>query len=33
VPLLEVVKTPIVVNPDRRLRRVAQRRGWPIEAW
>ena len=33
VPLLEAVKTPIVVNPDRRLRRVAARRGWPIEAW
>ena len=33
VPLLEAVKTPIVVNPDRRLRRVAQQRGWPVEAW
>lgn len=33
VPLLEAVKTPIVVNPDRRLRRVAARRGWPVEAW
>lgn len=33
VPLLEAVKTPIVVNPDRRLRRVAAQRGWPIEAW
>lgn len=33
LPLLEVVKAPIVINPDRRLRRVAQRRGWPIEAW
>jgi HAD superfamily hydrolase (TIGR01490 family) len=33
VPLLEVVKTPIVVNPDRRLRRVAQKRGWPIQDW
>jgi HAD superfamily hydrolase (TIGR01490 family) len=33
VPLLEAVKTPIVVNPDRRLRRVAEQRGWPIEDW
>jgi HAD superfamily hydrolase (TIGR01490 family) len=33
VPLLEAVKTPIVVNPDRRLRRVASQRGWPIEDW
>jgi len=33
LPLLEVVKAPIVINPDRRLRRIAQQRGWPIEAW
>jgi len=33
LPLLEFVKAPIVINPDRRLRRVAQKRGWPIEAW
>lgn len=33
LPLLEAVKAPIVINPDRRLRRVAVRRGWPIEAW
>jgi HAD superfamily hydrolase (TIGR01490 family) len=33
LPLLELVKEPIVVNPDARLARVAQRRGWPIEAW
>ncbi|MES1186621.1 MAG: HAD family hydrolase [Myxococcales bacterium] len=33
LPLLEVVKAPIVINPDRRLRRIAQRRGWPIEIW
>ena len=33
LPLLEFVKAPIVINPDRRLRRVAQQRGWPIEAW
>jgi HAD superfamily hydrolase (TIGR01490 family) len=33
LPLLERVKSPIVINPDRRLRRVATRRGWPIELW
>jgi len=33
LPLLERVKEPIVVNPDPRLRRVARRRGWPIERW
>jgi HAD superfamily hydrolase (TIGR01490 family) len=33
LPLLERVAEPIVVNPDARLRRVAQRRGWRIEAW
>jgi len=33
LPLLERVKTPIVVNPDARLRRVAQQRGWRIERW
>jgi len=33
LPLLEVVKAPIVINPDRRLRRLAKKRGWPIEAW
>jgi HAD superfamily hydrolase (TIGR01490 family) len=33
LPLLERVKSPIVVNPDARLRRVAQRRRWPIEIW
>jgi len=33
LPLLEVVKEPIVINPDRRLRRVAEKRGWPIEVW
>lgn len=29
-PLLERVKEPHVVNPDVKLRRLAQRRGWPI---
>ena len=33
LPLLEFVKAPIVINPDRRLRKIAQQRGWPIEAW
>jgi HAD superfamily hydrolase (TIGR01490 family) len=33
LPLLERVKTPIVVNPDRRLRRIAAQRGWRVEAW
>jgi HAD superfamily hydrolase (TIGR01490 family) len=30
LPFLEVVGNPVVVNPDRELRRVAQARGWPI---
>jgi len=29
-PMLESVGNPVAVNPDRRLRRVAQERGWPI---
>lgn len=33
LPLLERVRTPIAVNPDRRLRRIALRRGWPVERW
>ncbi|HEY3499363.1 MAG TPA: HAD family hydrolase [Polyangiaceae bacterium] len=33
LPLLEAVGRPIVVNPDRRLRRVAQKRGWVVERW
>lgn len=33
LPLLELVESPIVINPDRRLRRIAEKRGWPIEAW
>ena len=33
LPLLERVKTPVVVNPDRRLRRVAGKRGWRVESW
>ncbi len=30
VPMLEVVGVPSAVNPDRRLRRVARERGWPV---
>ncbi len=33
VPLLEAVKEPVIVNPDKRLRRVAKERGWRIEQW
>ena len=33
LPLLEAVRTPVVVNPDPRLARVALRRGWRIERW
>jgi HAD superfamily hydrolase (TIGR01490 family) len=33
LPLLEAVGYPVAVNPDLRLRRVARRRGWPIEEW
>ncbi len=29
VPFLEVVGNPVAVNPDRALRRIAARRGWP----
>jgi len=31
LPMLEAVGHPVVVNPDRALRRVAQMRGWPVE--
>jgi HAD superfamily hydrolase (TIGR01490 family) len=30
LPFLEAVGHPVAVNPDRRLRRIAARRGWPI---
>jgi len=30
LPLLEAVKFPVVVNPGRRLRKLARRRGWKI---
>lgn len=30
LPLLDVVENPVVVNPDRELRRVAAARGWAV---
>jgi HAD superfamily hydrolase (TIGR01490 family) len=30
LPFLETVGNPVVVNPDRELRRIARERGWPI---
>ena len=33
LPLLEHVGHPVAVNPDPRLRRIAQARGWPIETF
>ena len=30
LPFLEVVGHPVAVNPDRRLRRIARERGWPV---
>lgn len=33
LPMLEAVGHPHVINPDIRLRRVAERRGWPVEYW
>jgi HAD superfamily hydrolase (TIGR01490 family) len=33
LPLLERVADRVIVNPDPRLRRVAERRGWRIERW
>ena len=30
LPFLEAVGNPVVVNPDRELRRVAAERGWPV---
>jgi HAD superfamily hydrolase (TIGR01490 family) len=30
LPFLEVVGNPVVVNPDRELRRIAIERGWPV---
>lgn len=33
LPMLERVGEPRIVNPDRRLRSHARRRGWPIQNW
>jgi HAD superfamily hydrolase (TIGR01490 family) len=33
LPLLEHVETPVVVNPDVRLKRAANKRAWRIERW
>ena len=33
LPLLEASATPVAVNPDPRLRRMAEIRGWRIEVW
>ena len=33
LPLMERVAEPIAVNPDPRLRRIAERRRWRIERW
>jgi HAD superfamily hydrolase (TIGR01490 family) len=33
LPMLEAVGFPHAVNPDRKLRRLAHRRGWPIHRW
>lgn len=33
LPLLEAVGTPVVVNADPRLARLARRRGWRVERW
>lgn len=30
LPFLEAVGRPVAVNPDRRLRRIARERGWPV---
>ncbi|MFW6113608.1 MAG: HAD family hydrolase [Actinomycetota bacterium] len=33
LPLLEAVGNPAVVNPQRRLKNIAEERGWPIRYW
>jgi HAD superfamily hydrolase (TIGR01490 family) len=33
LPLLEAVRTPVVVNPDPRLGRLARSRRWRVERW
>lgn len=33
LPLLEKVGSPFLVNPDRRLKKIGKKRGWPILTW
>jgi HAD superfamily hydrolase (TIGR01490 family) len=33
LPFLETVGSPVAVNPDRKLRRVADERGWPVRVF
>ena len=33
LPMLERVGNRVVVNPDPRLKRIAKRRGWPVQDW
>jgi len=33
LPMLEAVGFPHAVNPDRKLRAIAEKRGWPIHNW
>lgn len=33
LPMFEAVGRPVAVNPDPRLRRIALKRGWPVEDW
>lgn len=33
LPLLQAARSPVVVNPDLRLRSYARARGWPIQQW
>jgi HAD superfamily hydrolase (TIGR01490 family) len=33
LPLLEAAQQQVIINPDPRLKRIAKKRGWPIEYW
>jgi HAD superfamily hydrolase (TIGR01490 family) len=33
LPMMLAVGTPVVVNPDPRLSRIARKKGWPVEDW
>lgn len=33
LPVMQAVGRPVAVHPDRRLRREARRRGWPVVLW